>query len=448
MTRTILVVDDDRNMRWVLKKALEKAGYAVETAEDGESGLFALVQHPIDLVVLDLKMPGADGLGVLRQIQRRRPNLPVILLTAHPTVPTAVEAMRLGAADYLRKPFDVEEMRFKIARTLERRALDEQVARLSDRQREQLGFTHLIGTTDVWLRLLEGAGRAAASDRPLLVWGEPGTGTTTLAMALHRNSPRAGQPLEVVDGGLLSPDALRQELLAEGGALARALGGTLLLDHAERLPLAIQSNLGRELAALVERRGALPAPRLIAVASAGPEATTPDGLLQPDLWQLVSAIALRVPPLRERRDDLPLLLKHFAGDRVIAPAARGALLAHDWPGNVRELQGVIARALALAGDGPIELAHLPETIVRVGRANRSTPFELPPEGVNLEEVERDLIRQALTLAQGNKAQAARLLGLSRHTLLYRLEKYGLDDQRPRRRGEGTPLTGTGTCGNI
>ena len=143
-----------------------------------------------------------------------------------------------------------------------------------------------------------------------------------------------------------------------------------------------------------------------------------------------------MPPLRERRDDLPLLLKHFAGDRAVSPTARSALLAYDWPGNVRELQGVIVRALTLAGDGPIELAHLPEAIALVGEANRATPFELPPEGVNLEEVERDLIRQALTLAQGNKAQAARLLGLSRHTLLYRLEKYGLEDQRPRRTARG------------
>ncbi len=427
MAQTILVIDDDPNMRWVLKKALEKAGYTVETAEDGESGLFALVRHPIDLVVLDLKMPGVDGLGVLRQVQQRRSNLPVILLTAHPTVPTAVEAMRLGAADYLRKPFDVEDIRFKIARALERHELDEQVARLSDRQAERPGFPSLVGATDVWLRLLEQAERAARSDRPLLVWGEPGVGTTSLAKALHDNSPRAGQPLEVVDGGLLSPDALRQELLAEGGALARALGGSLLLDHTEHVPADIQANLGQELAVLVERGGALPAPRLLAVASAGPEVTTPDDLLQPELWRLVSAVALRVPPLRERRDDLPLLLRHFAGNGVIMPAARSALLAYNWLGNVRELQGIIARALNLTGDGPIELAHLPETIVRAGQANRSTPFQLPPEGINLEDVERDLIRQALAMARGNKAQAARLLGLSRHTLLYRLEKYGLGD---------------------
>ncbi len=428
MAQTILVIDDDRNMRWVLKKALEKAGYSVEAAEDGESGLFALVRHPIDLVVLDLKMPGVDGLGVLRQVQQRRSNLPVILLTAHPTVPTAVEAMRLGAADYLRKPFDVEDIRFKIARALERHELDEQVARLSDRQAERPGFPSLIGATDIWLRLLEQAERAARSDRPLLVWGEPGVGTTSLAKALHDNSPRAGQPLEVVDGGLLSPDALRQELLAEGGALARALGGSLVLDHAEHVPADIQANLGQELAVLVERGGALPAPRLLAVASAGPEVTSPDGLLQPDLWRLVSAIALRMPPLRERQDDVSWLLKHFAGASAIAPAARSALLAYDWPGNVRELRGMIARALDLTGDGPIELAHLPETIVRAGHTDRSMLLELPPEGINLEDLECDLIRQALTMARGNKAQAARLLGLSRHTLLYRLEKYGLSDE--------------------
>ncbi|MFQ5614469.1 MAG: sigma-54-dependent transcriptional regulator [Anaerolineae bacterium] len=428
MAQTILIIDDDLNMRWVLKKALAKAGYAVETAADGESGLFALVQGPVDLVVLDLKMPGVDGLGVLRQIKRRRPDLPVVLLTAHSTVPTAVEAMRLGAADYLRKPFDVEEIRYKIAHALERQALDEQVARLSNRRPAQPGFSTLVGATEVWLRLLEGAERAAASDRPLLVWGEPGAGTTALALAIQANSPRAGQPLEVVDGGLLSPDALREELLAEGGALARALGGSLLLDHAERLPADIQTDLGRQLALLVERGGALPAPRLIAIASAGPEATTPETLLQPDLGRLVSAIALRVPPLRERRDDLPLLLKHFAGAGTIGPAARAVLLDYDWPGNVRQLQGVVARALALAGDGPIELAHLPPAIVRAGEPDRPGQFELPPEGINLEAVERDLLRQALALARGNKAQAARLLGLSRHTLLYRLEKYGLGDE--------------------
>jgi two-component system, NtrC family, response regulator AtoC len=428
MAQTILIIDDDRNMRWVLKKALAKAGYAVETAEDGESGLFTLVQQPVDLVVLDLKMPGADGLGVLRQIVGRRPDLPVILLTAHPTVPTAVEAMRLGAVDYLRKPFDVEEIRYKIAHALERQALSAQVVRLKDRQAAQPGFTTLVGTTAVWLRLLEQAERAAAANRPLLVWGEPGAGTTSLALAMAANSPRAGQPLEVVDGTLLSPEALRGELLAEGGALARALGGSLLLDHAEHIPADIQANLGQQLAILLEREGALPPPRLIAVAGAGSQVTAPDALLQPDLWRLVSAIVLRVPPLHERRDDLPLLLKHFAGAKTIAPAARSALLAYDWPGNVRELQGTVARALALAGDGPIELAHLPEAIARSGPAEHSTRLELSPAGLNLEEVERNLLRQALALARGNKAQAARLLGLSRHTLLYRLEKYGLGEK--------------------
>ncbi len=427
MARSILVIDDDRNIRWVLKKALQKAGYAVETAEDGDSGLFALVQNPFDLVVLDLKMPGVDGLGVLRQIHKRRPDLPVILLTAHATVSTAVEAMRLGAIDYLRKPFDVEEIRFKIARALEQHA-DRANALPPAAEPTPLPPDELVGATEIWLRLREQVGCAAGADEPVLVWGEPGVGSTSIAHWLYRLSPQARQPLVVVDGSLLSAEALWQKLLTEGGALAHALGGCLLVDHIEGVPADIQAELGRQLAALIHRGGALAAPRLIAVSSAEVGTTTPSGLLHPDLWQLVSAITLRVPPLRERMDDLPLLLKHLAPQTSFTPAARAFLQEYNWPGNVRQLHSAVSHALALAGNTPIDLSHLPASIVQSGSSDSTAArFKLPLEGIDLESVERDLIQQALTMARGNKTQAARLLGLSRHTFLYRLEKYNLQN---------------------
>jgi two-component system, NtrC family, response regulator AtoC len=422
---TVLIVDDEANMRWVLQRALEKAGYEPVSAANGHEALNAAARQRIDLALLDLKMPGMDGLAVLRELRQRQPDLPVILLTAHATVPTAVEAMRLGALDYLRKPFDVEEVLFKIANALQRQAVQVERDALSARLRQMadpaagsaaVGLARFIGASPALDEPLARAQAAAGSDYPVLLTGEAGTGKTLLAQLIHDNGRRPDAPLVLTDCGGLSAAALRQELLAENGRWRQALGGTLLLRRIDRLPPELAEPLSVHLAGLLrspERPAGL---RVIATAAAA---------VAPPLLALLDGIRIDLPALRARAGDLVLLAQHLAPNSKLTGLAFNVLLAYPWPGNVAELAGVLAHARALAGAGPIELEHLPARI-SAAPAEAASTFRLPPGGIDLDQLERELIRQALEMAQGNKSQAARLLGLTRHTLLYRLEKHGFE----------------------
>jgi two-component system NtrC family response regulator len=419
MPQTVLVIDDDNNMRWVIRRALTQAGYNVAMAASGEEGLELLAQEPIDLVLLDLKMPGLDGLGVLRRFRQGSADVPVILLTAYASVQTAVEAMKLGATDYLSKPFDVEALKLAVERALRERALAQEVARLRAQVSALAARPEIVGKSAVMAELLGRLPAVAIAAGHVLVTGEPGTGKRLLARAIHLSSPRQ-RPLVEFDAAALSGDRAERELFGQTvtvggigthleGVLDRAMGGTLLLAALDRL-----SPTGQErLAALLPKANL----RLIATA------TSP---LSAVLQQALAPLIVTVPPLRERRDDVPLLVKHFLGERALTPLALQALLRYDWPGNVAELRRLVERAAALApAREKIDLEHLPEAVAASLTVPERVPFRLPPGGVNLEEVERELIRQALERAHGNKTRAAELLGLTRHTLLYRLEKYGL-----------------------
>jgi len=419
MPQTVLVIDDDNNMRWVIRRALTQAGYNVAMAASGEEGLELLAQEPIDLVLLDLKMPGLDGLGVLRRFRQGSAEVPVILLTAYASVQTAVEAMKLGATDYLSKPFDVEALKLAVERALRERALAQEVARLRAQVSVLAARPEIVGKSAVLAELLGRLPAVAAAAGHVLVTGEPGTGKRLLARAIHLSAPRQ-RPLSEFDAAALPGDRTERELFGQTvtvggvgthleGVLDRALGGTLLLAALDRLSAAGQERL----AALLPKANL----RLIATAT---------GPLSETLQQALAPLIVTVPPLRERRDDVPLLVRHFLGERGLTPLAWQALLRYDWPGNVAELQRVVERAAALAAVGEaIDLEHLPEAVAASLTVPERVPFRLPPGGVSLEEVERELIRQALERAHGNKTRAAELLGLTRHTLLYRLEKYGL-----------------------
>ena len=422
---TVLIVDDEANMRWVLQRALEQAGYQALAAGRGEEALNLAARNRIDLALLDLKMPGMDGLAVLRELHLRQPDLPVILLTAYATVPTAVEAMRLGALDYLRKPFDVEEVLFKIANAFQRRAVQVERDALSARLRQAgnsatgpglFSFARFVGASPALTEPLTHARAAADNDYPVLITGEDGTGKTLLAQLIHGQSRRPDAPLVTTDCGSLSAGALRQELLAESGGWRQALGGTLLLRRIGRLPDELAEPLAVHLAGLL-RSPERPA-GLRVIATAADE-------VAPPLLALLDGIRIELPPLRERDGDLLLLAQHLAPGTKLGGLAISALLAYPWPGNVSELAGVLAHAKALAGEGSIEVEHLPARIT-MAPADETATFRLPPGGIDLDQVERELIRQALDRAQGNKSQAARLLGLTRHTLLYRLEKHGFE----------------------
>jgi DNA-binding NtrC family response regulator len=415
MTRNILIVDDESNMRWILGRALEQAGYTVHSAASGDEAANLLSREPIDLMLLDLKLKGEDGLTVLRRLRERQPELVVIMLTAYGTVPTAVEAMQLGAADFLRKPFDVEEVTFKIARALERRTMQQELTRLTRYQRAAATFDTLTGTSVAWNRVLDQAQNIAAVDQNALLHGEFGSGRTTLARAIHSASARHTAPLIELDLSIYHPAAQRAALFGtsgDGGAWILAGSGTLILRG-----LAEANVLPELLVTRFAQQAQDAGPRVLLVGS--------DSSLLPEVLTAAIPIYIHVPPLRSRSGDVQVLARCFAGERAITTRTLRQLDSYAWPENIAELRSVIIGAAQLAGDDPIDMMHLPTYLQHAPEYPAENGITLPPEGVNLEAVEQELIRQALERAHGNKSKAAELLGLSRHTLLYRMGKYGI-----------------------
>ena len=413
MTRTILIVDDEPNMRWVLGRALEQAGYTVHSAESGDDAASLLGRAAIDLVLLDLKLKREDGLTILRRLRERQPDVVVIMLTAYGTVSNAVEAMQLGAADFLRKPFDVEEVVFKIARALERRAMQQELARLTVTRRAEAAFDTLVGAETVWHDLVRQASQLAATPYDLLIAGERGSGRTTVGRAIHVASPRHAAPLIELDLRAYHEAAQAPALFGSdghAGAWGEAGTGSLLLHGLSEAP-----TLHAIVNEHIRSRPAGTRPRLLVV---GDDAEPPESL------RPLLPARLRVPPVRDRAGDILLLARHFAGERPSTPQVAQALERYQWPGNVSELRSVIERAGQLAGTGPLDVLHLPERLQRDPVAP-PTVGQLPSEGINLDQLEQGLIRQALERARGNKSRAAELLGLTRHTLLYRMEKYNI-----------------------
>jgi two-component system response regulator AtoC len=408
----VLIVDDEPNMRWVLQEALNKAGYHTHTAAGGEEALALCADRLFDVVILDLKLKGMDGLATLRQIHARWPQIVVLILTAFGTVATAVEALQNGAADYLRKPFDVEDILFKISRALERQQLHAEIARLKGPEPPTTP-----GSAPAWRNALSATGEALARGLDVRLIGEPGSGRASIAQAAHRASPRHLAPFVSCD--LTTLTSAHQESLLAGGAgeegfWGAAGQGTLLLRHIGRIAPSGAAGLVR----LLERRAASGVGPLLVLTG-----TEEEWESAPRLSHRVVDVA--VPPLREHLDDVLPFAANWLPQRRITPAAIELLHAYEWPGNLGELRGVLERAALLAGDGPIDGVHLPERIRAAPLPH--TPLRLPPEGLSLEALEIDLLRQALARAGGNKSRAAELLGLTRHTLLYRLEKYKIGE---------------------
>jgi DNA-binding NtrC family response regulator len=409
MNERLLIVDDETNMRWVLKEALGEAGYNVSTAGSGQEALVEMSESPADLVILDLKMKGMDGLATLQRLHERWPDVVVLILTAHGTVTTAVEAMQLGAADYLRKPFDVEEIRFKIHRALERQAMQGELQRLKDAARS-IPTDVPTGTHPSWQRCIEQICSLTQLDLGVLLLGETGSGRATLARFAYGHSRRKAAPLIELDLSGIPPELQPAMVLGQDGSegiWSRAGAGTLVLRNAEHVSQDMWSLLGERM-----RRGDPKVPRLLLTST----------VVRTDAAALPLA-QVEVPALRERQDDILLLARTFVPSVNLTAGALALLEGYTWPGNVTELRGVMERAATLASDDPIEERHLPERI-RLAPLPGS-PIRLPLEGLRLEEVEISLIRQALDRAGGNKTRAADLLGLTRQTLLYRCEKYGL-----------------------
>jgi len=456
VTHRILVVEDEANYRRVLAMMVVDLDVELLEAADGEAALALLDRETVDLVISDLNMPRMDGMALLRALRTRPSPPPVVIITAYGSIDSAVEAMRAGAIDYLPKPFDEQRLHLTLKRALRVTDLLAENRRLRDAVEARYDFSLIVGESEALMAALNVAGKVAASDVAVLVRGESGTGKELVARAIHYNSRRAGGPFIAVNCAALPENLLEAELFgAEAGAYTGATrrrrgrfelarGGTLFLDEIGDMPLPLQAKILR---VVQERRftplGAereQPADlRFVFATNRDLEAMVQDGGFRQDLFYRVSVVPVRLPPLRERGDDWRLLTERFIATACeamgrspmrLSAAAEAALAAYAFPGNVRELANLIERAVILtdgdvidAGDialGPARAAASAGGLVGAGGAVR-----LPPSGVDLEAVERELVRQALERTGGNKSQAARLLGLSRATLRYRVEKLGL-----------------------
>lgn len=451
----ILVADDETNMRWALQRALSKAGYEVETAEDGQSAVEkALVERP-DLVLLDLKMPRLNGLEALKQLKDNYPDLLVIMMTAHGSTPNAVDAMKAGAYDYIMKPFDIEELLLNIAKALVVGKLRQQIDYLQNEVNGRSGWGQFIGTSAPMRQVYKLVERVAATSATVLIHGESGTGKELVAHAIHMLSPRRDSGFISVNCAALPETLLESELFghekgAFTGAVSRkagrfelANGGTIFLDEIGELPQHVQAKLLRVLQErnFVRVGGEKTVSvdvRIIAASNRDLLREMAEGLFREDLYYRLSVFPISLPPLRERRDDIPLLIEHFlkmyapGQNRKLTSAALGRLCSYSWPGNVRELQNFVERMVIICPDKEIGEKCLPDFVTTHRQEQGGIDYKLPPEGLSLEQLEKSFLQQAIEQTNGNQSKAARLLGLSRYSFLYRLGKYDID---PRKRGE-------------
>jgi DNA-binding NtrC family response regulator len=445
----ILLIDDEAIALTNLTHVLKREGYDVTACKDGEAGLEALERSDFDLVLTDLKMPGIDGMAVLRQVHANHPDVPVIMITGHATLDSAVEAMKAGAHHYLAKPFRLAEAREVVRSALEMRRIKRENQELRLRV-EQLQNPHTIITQDLGMqRLLETARRLATTDSSVVIHGESGTGKELLARYIHQSSRRAEGPFVAFNCGALSEDLAANELFghekgAFTGAQARKIGlieaangGTLFLDEVAELPMSVQIKLLRVLQEREVMRVGSVEPvkvdvRVLAASNRDLKEAVDAGQMRSDLYFRLNVVTLSLPSLRERRDDIPLLayflLRKFAVmmDRPlkeVTPEAMQRLVEYDYPGNVRELSNFIERGVALAQGEQLDVEHLPQHLGKLTvRVFAPTRAAAP---ATLEAQEKEHILRALEMAKGNRSEAARMLGIDRVSLWRKLKKYGL-----------------------
>jgi DNA-binding NtrC family response regulator len=444
----ILLVDDDRNLREVTGVGLRRHGFDVVTVAAAEAAVEAVREDDFEAVVTDLKMPGMGGIELLRRLHSLQPVLPVVVLTAYGSIETAVLAMKDGAFDFATKPVDLDALALTLWRAVEHHRLTVENARLRAVVRVHGGSPRLITASPAMLAVIDTIHQVADSDATVLITGESGTGKELVARDLHDASGRGSGPFVAVNCVALPEELLESELFGHvKGAFTGALhdhpgrfrqadGGTLLLDEIGDMPTALQAKILRCLeSGVVDPVGSV-APvtvdvRVIASTNVDLEARVAAGDFREDLFYRLNVVPIHLPSLRERPEDIALLADHFlhemAGPSVtIDAAARQAMVAYSWPGNVRELKNLCRRLALLARGETIGLADLPEAIRRT--AGSQAPFvsaAAAPVSATLPEMERAMVLQALEDHQWNKAAAARALGIPRHVLIYRLQKYGI-----------------------
>ncbi len=449
--RSILVVDDDESLRRITQLQLEEAGYEVLTASSGSEALTVIEDDAPALVITDLKMPGLSGLELLKRVRESYPHTTVLMVTAFGTVQTAVEAMKAGAYDYITKPIDYEELVLIVNRAVERHQLLEEVRSLRVSLDQKYGFESITGRSKALLNVLEMASRVAQKNSTVLIRGETGTGKELLARAIHQNSRRKDQAFVTINCGAIPRDLLESELfghakgsftgafLPKRGKVETADGGTLFLDEIGELPIELQVKLLRLIQhGEIERVGATSTAtvdiRIIAATHRNLQSLIEDGSFREDLFYRLAVIPLELPPLRERTEDIPELVqalflkaKHKQGvpNLKLPPHLVTYFCGYRWPGNVRELENVIERLTVLTAGDEIALNDLPEFLRRERTGIEAFQLELPPQGISLEAVEKELILKALKRFDGNQTKAAACLDISRRALIYRMEKHGI-----------------------
>jgi DNA-binding NtrC family response regulator len=452
----ILIVEDEPRMRRLLEISLGEDGHTVHTAEDAEKGLIQLRKEPMDLVVTDLKLPGMNGLEFLLEGKRLNAGLPFVVMTAYGSVETAVDAMKAGASDYVLKPFTMAEMKLVINKELDVQQVRDENRRLKEALGKRYHFQNIVGHSKKMQEVLALVERVAPTNSTVLIGGESGVGKDLIARAIHQNSRRAHGPFIKINSTAIPDTLFESELFGfERGAFTGALAskpgkfeladkGTLFLDEIGDVPAAIQVKLLRVLQEReFERLGGTKTlkvdVRMIAATNRDLRAALEEGTFREDLYYRLNVVPIDIPPLREHKEDIPELVNHFlarfAADNEkeiegITPAALSALSDYHWPGNVRQLENMVERAVALSAGRVIDVGdiHLDSGPGRAGGAHTASDDQFLPEGMTLEQWEDSMIREALRRAGGNKSQAARLLGLSRNALRYRLGKLGVPDE--------------------
>jgi len=447
MKGKILIVDDETVVRDSLDRLFADEGFETRAAASGREALERLSPGEFDVALIDIRMPGMDGMELQGRLHQADPELMVIIMTGYATVETAVQALKKGAWDYIVKPIDPDELVHLVTKALDHRGARREVTRLRENMQEIFPKTELIGRSPAMKRVAELVEMVAPADATVLITGESGTGKEVVARAIHSNSPRRNMPMVVIHCGALTETLLESELFGhERGAFTGAQfrrkgkfevadGGTVFLDEISDISLRTQSDLLRVLQEkeIVRVGGAQPVKvdfRCIAATNRSIEDLVKAGTFRPDLYYRLNVFAINIPPLRERREDIPLLVDYFlrrfcaSTNREaprISPAAIDSLMAHDWPGNVRELENAVERALVVGRNGEIGPAHF-----ALGVRSEA----LGSGGRTLDEVERAHIEKVVSECESNLSRAARVLGIDRTTLYHKLKRYRATDEVP------------------
>jgi two-component system response regulator PilR (NtrC family) len=451
----VLVVDDEKSMRDLLSITLEKEGYDVLTAAGGEAAIEALRRDATDAVITDLRMPKVDGLQVLRAAKEISPDVAVIVITAVASTETAVEAMKLGAYDYITKPFKLDEVSLIVRNALERKRLRDENLYLRKQLETQHRFENIIGKSGRILEVFDTIRKISDSPSTAMITGESGTGKELVARAIHFNSLRRDKPFVSVNCGAIPEGLMESELFghvrgAFTGAVANKIGlfsagegGTLFLDEITEIPPLLQVKLlraiqTREIRRVGDTKDMKTDVRLIAASNRNLEDAVKDGILREDLYYRLNVIPIQLPPLRERREDIPLLVAHFLQKfgkdlgkeaRGVAPEAMIVLERYHWPGNIRELENVLERAIVLGAGDVLGIESLPETLRRERPVKGMEAVELPEDGLDLEAtldtIERGYLQRALDRTGGVQTKAAELLKMTFRQFRYKLQKHSL-----------------------